>query len=155
MFEYQVSNSEFTVSTPFGFPDESKNFKTPDEPLRIFTTGQASLICALDEVDPFSHGYLALNPLADAVHLDIGDIVRHLEFTDPVDRVRYVYPVKVKDTQTLNFFEWHFMRMISENLTTILTDLDRGDTPEAQLGDLTDVVIEAKIEFLDALENPV
>ena len=155
MFEYEVSLTEFTVSTPFCFPEESKTFETPDEALRYFSFGEASLICALDEADPLSHGYLALNPLAEAVHLDVGELVRYLEVNDPVERVRYVYSVKVKDTQTGKTFEWHFMRMISENLTTILTDLDRGDTPEAQLGDLTDVVIEAKNEFLDAIGNPI
>lgn len=155
MVEYEASLTEFTVSTPFGVPEELRTFESPEKPLRYFSFGGASLICALDEADPLSHGFLALNPLADAVHLDVGELVRYLEYTEPDNRVRIVFQARVTDTKTGTDFQWYFMRMIGENLTTILTDIDRSETPEAKLGDLTDVVTYEKIRFLEALANPI
>ena len=52
---------------------------------------------------------------------------------------RPLYPVEVKRDGKI--VSYHFMRIINENLTTILTGLGKGDTPEAQIGDITNLIV--------------
>lgn len=98
---------------------------------------EVSLICAVDRLSPISRGYLAIDPLAKSVGLETSTVVEYLKET--ADSVRTVFKAPVSVNGEVK--NYYFMPMMRENLTKILTDLGKGDTPEAHIGDLSNVLI--------------
>ena len=145
MFETTIETTNLIVPAPFGyyttFDQPERGAPKTEERLltvRINVEGkEVKLICAIDECDPLSHGYIAIDPIAEAVALDVNTVVTHLN--DTAVYVRPLYPVEVRRAGKI--VSYHFMRIIDENLTTILTGLGKGDTPEAQIGDITYLIV--------------
>ena len=144
---YTASVSNYRVNKPFGLPFGSYSFEY-EEPLRILTTHIHSvpvvLFCALDEADPVSQGYLALNPLADTLDIAVDDIVAYLQ--NDCD-YHIFFKAEVRNRETTQ--TWWFLRMLAEDLTDILHTIgfSADDTPEAKLGCLTLAITEAKNAF--------